>query len=315
MPITTTTVMPSAVQQSFSGKLLSVPTPSLIHKLPAMKRTMPSHGGDTLRMKRYNKLATAPVPLGNTGIEPPAQTLSAIFVDAKIDFYGSYVMINEQVSLQIEDPVINAATERLGVSLRETEDELTRNMLLATAGAVNCVGGGNGDNPTEISRYDVSGVASTLLGNDAYTVLDNIEGANKFGTAPVHDSYFAMCHTALTRDLTDTAGFIHKNNYPNQTRTLRSEYGSIDALRFFISSAGSVSANASAAGDDVYNIFCCGMEAYACIEQDLYSASFIYRPPIYDGPLALNCSVGYKFAEVPRITNDLWILNLRTTLS
>ncbi len=40
------------------------------------------------------------------------------------------------------------------------------------------------------------------------------------------------------------------------------------------------------------------MEAYACIEQDGYSASFIYRPPIYDGPLALNASVGYKFAEV-----------------
>ena len=52
---------------------------------------------------------------------------------------------------------------------------------------------------------------------------------------------------------------------------------------------------------------------YCCVEQDGYSASFIYRPPIYDGPLALNASVGYKFAEVPRITNDLWIINLRAT--
>lgn len=48
-------------------------------------------------------------------------------------------------------------------------------------------------------------------------------------------------------------------------------------------------------------MFCAGMEAYACIEQDGYSASFLYRPPIYDGPLAMNASVGYKFAEVPRI--------------
>jgi hypothetical protein len=54
---------------------------------------------------------------------------------------------------------------------------------------------------------------------------------------------------------------------------------------------------------------------YACVEQDGYSAAFIYRPPIYDGPLALNASVGYKFAEVPRITNDLWVLNLRATLA
>ena len=66
---------------------------------------------------------------------------------------------------------------------------------------------------------------------------------------------------------------------------------------------------------DVYNIFVVGMEAYACIEQDGYSTQFIYRPPIYDGPLALNCSVGFKMAQVPRISNDAWVLNLRTTLN
>ena len=79
-----------------------------------------------------------------------------------------------------------------------------------------------------------------------------------------------------------------------------------------ISKTGS---NASNNGNDVFNVFCVGMEAYAVVEQDGYSAQFIYRPPIYDGPLALNASVGYKFAQVPRITNDAWVINLRTTLS
>jgi hypothetical protein len=96
---------------------------------------------------------------------------------------------------------------------------------------------------------------------------------------------------------------------------LRSEWGAIGNLRFLVSSIGSVSTQASNLGQDVYNIFCVGIEAYACIEQDGYSASFIYRPPIYDSPLALNASVGYKFAEVPRITNDQWVINLRATLA
>lgn len=96
---------------------------------------------------------------------------------------------------------------------------------------------------------------------------------------------------------------------------LRSEWGAIGNLRFLVSSVGSISPNASALGADVFNIFCVGMEAYACIQQDGYSASFIYRPPIYDGPLALNASVGWKFAEVPRITNDQWVINLRATLA
>ena len=54
-----------------------------------MKKRMPSKGGRTLRMRRYNALDTAIVPLGNTGITPPSQTLTAVDIDATIDFYGN----------------------------------------------------------------------------------------------------------------------------------------------------------------------------------------------------------------------------------
>lgn len=315
MAITTTTMLPAPVQQSFSYKLLSVPTPSLIHKLPAMKKNMPRNGGTTLRMVRYNALETAMVPLGNSGITPPAVSLTKVNIDAKMDFYGQYIQINEQVTLTSQDPVLNEAAKRLGVSLRQTEDQLTRNMLAATASFINCTAGVNGDNPTEITRTDVDTTVRSLLNNDAYTIMDNIEGEDKFGTAPIRDAYFALASTQLSGNLDAVAGFVHKNQYPDPKDALRSEWGSIGNLRFLLSSIGSVTANGSNLGEDVFNIFCVGMEAYACIEQDGYSAQFIYRPPIYDGPLALNCSVGYKFAEVPRILNDLWVINLRATLS
>lgn len=314
MAITTTSVLPAPVQQSFSNKLLSVPVPNMIHKIPAMKKQMPRNGGNTLRMRRYNPLATAMVPLGNSGVTPPPQQLTAVDIDAKVSFYGTYVMINEQVTLQNQDPVLNECAARLGVSLRQTEDQLTRDMLASTASYINCVGGVNGDSPTEITRSDVDVIVRTLLSNNAYTIMDKIEGEDKFGTAPVRNAYFALCSTQLTGNLDNVSGFIHHTQYPSPMNVLRSEWGSIGNLRFLISSIGSMSSSASNLGSDVYNIFCVGMEAYACVEQDGYSAQFIYRPPIYDGPLALNASVGYKFAEVPRITNDLWVLNLRATL-
>jgi len=315
MAITTTSVLPAPVQQSFSYKLLSVPVPNMIHKIPAMKKQMPRNGGTTLRMRRYNPLNTAMVPLGNSGLTPPAQTLTAVDIDAKISFYGTYVQLNEQVTLQNQDPVLNECAARLGVSLRQTEDQLTRDMLAGTAAFINCTGGVNGDNPTEITVSDVSTVVRTLLNNNAYTILDNIEGEDKFGTAPVRDAYFALTSTFMTSNLDAMNGFTHKTNYPSPMNALRSEWGTVGNLRFLVSSIGSVTPNASMLAANVYNIFCVGMEAYACIEQDGYSATFIYRPPIYDGPLALNASVGYKFAEVPRITNDLWVINLRATLS
>ena len=315
MAITTSSVLPAPVQQSLSFKLLSVPTPYMIHKIPAMLKYMPRNGGTDLRMRRFNPLATATVPLGNSGVYPPAQQLTAIDIDAKMDFYGTYVVLNEQVTLQSQDPVLNEAAKRLGVSLRQTEDELTRNMLAATASFINCVGGTNGDNPTELVRSDVDEVIKTLASADAYTISDSIEGEDRFGTAPVRDSYFVMASTNLIGDLERVAGFVSKSQYPNQDQVLRPEWGSISNTRWLLSSIGSSDANASLNGNTIYNCFVAGMEAYCCIEQDGYSAQFIYRPPIYDGPLALNASVGYKFAEVPRITNDAWIINLRCTLS
>src|ERR1700679_1708924 len=172
-------------------------------------------------------------------------------------------------------------------------------MLASTASFINCTGGVNGDNPTEITRSDVDTIIATLADNNAYTIMDNIEGEDKFGTAPVRDAYFALGSTKLIGQMERVAGFTAKSQYPSPMDALRSEWGAISNLRFLISSIGSFTANASNLGANVYNIFCVGMEAYACIEQDGYSAAFIYRPPIYDGPLALNASVGYKFAEVP----------------
>ncbi len=125
MSITTSSVLPAPVQQSFSFKLLSVPVPYMIHKIPADLKAMPRNarnGGTTLRMRRYNPLATAPVPLGNSGVTPPPQQLTAINIDAQMDFYGTYILLNEQVTLQNQDPVLNEAAQRLGVSLNVMGD-------------------------------------------------------------------------------------------------------------------------------------------------------------------------------------------------
>ena len=221
MAITTTSLLPPAVAQSYSQKMLSVKTPNNIHNIAAVPKMMPRNGGTDLRMRRPNPLLTSLVPLGNSGEPVPAQLLTAVDIDAKISFYGSFVILNEQVVLQNQDPVLNIAAERLGVAMRQTEDELTRNMLSSTASAVNCVGGLNGDNPTELSASDVSDFTTALLGNDAFMIMDNIEGENKFATAPVRNAFFAMCHTNVIKSMENVTGFLNIANYPSPTNALR----------------------------------------------------------------------------------------------
>ena len=102
--ITTTTTLPAPVQQTFDDVLLSVRTPNLIHKIGALSKRLPAKGGRTLRMARYDRLPTAPVPLGPSGATPPATPLNRVDIDATMSFYGLYVAINQQVTLQNQDP-------------------------------------------------------------------------------------------------------------------------------------------------------------------------------------------------------------------
>ena len=315
MSITTTSTLPPQVLLSFSMKLLSTPVPYFIHTVGADYRTMRANGGTTLRMTRYNPLAAALVPIGNSGQTPPAQQLTAVNIDAVVGFYGTYVELNEQVTLQRQDPVLNEAAERLGVSLRQTEDELTRDRLLSTMSQVNCTGGSNGDNPTELTFSDVVNVVKQLRSNNAYEFMDGIIGENRFGTSPTRDAYLAMGSTQLQGQFENISQFTYKWNYPSLQSTMPSEYGAIANVRFLLSSIGAKLPNASANGADVYPLIVIGRESYCIVEQDRYSSSFIYRPPIFSSPLALNATVGWKMAYAGVITNDAWVFLLNSTLS
>jgi N4-gp56 family major capsid protein len=210
---------------------------------------------------------------------------------------------------------LNEAAQRLGVSLKQTDDQLMRDMLAATASFINCVNGTDGDFPTEISRSDIDITIRALVGANAHTISENIEGADMFGTGPIRDAYFMYSSTDIIPDLERVTGFIPKAQYPSPMHALQAEWGSVSNLRMLVTSVGSTTPQASTLGNTVYNNFCLGLEAYAAIEQDGYSAQFLYRPPIYDSPLALNASVGWKMANARVITQDTWVINLRSTIS
>lgn len=211
--------------------------------------------------------------------------------------------------------VLNQAAARLGQSLRETEDELMRSMLESTASFVNCVGGVNGDNPTEPTAVDFEGVVTSLQNSDGEFVGDVVEGENKFGTGPVRDSYFCMASTQLIPRLQAMNGFLSKAQYPSQLNILSAEWGSVNNVRFVLSSRGSVTPNASLLGANVYNMFVTAQESYTSIQLDGESAKFIYHPPGWgDDPAELRQTAAFRFAHARAITNDAWIINLRATL-
>lgn len=306
--------LPPQIQQRYNAKLLSTPERNCIHNLFATPVELPDNNGFIDRQSRYDALDTFEVPLDDAQINPPAQSLNRVDVDCRVRVYASYVVLTRQVTITNQDSVLNSAAARLGQALKETQDILQRDNLEATASIINCVGGSNGDLPTEITIEDLDDVVAVLQGNDGEYITDMIDAENKFGTSPVGDAYAMMSHTRMIPALNSVTGFIRKFAYPSIKNTLSSEWGAVNNIRSYVSSQGSISANASLLGNDIANNFITAKEGYKVVWQAGGKAKFIYLPPGYNNdPCMLRHTAGATFYQGQCITQDLWVQNLRST--
>lgn len=173
-------------------------------------------------------------------------------------------------------PVLNSAAARLGQAMRETQDVLVRDELEATASVINCVGGTNGDLPTEMALSDVDDIVTVLQNNDAEYITDMIPGELKIGTSPIGDAYLMLATTRMIPVFNNIQQFLRKFQYPNVDKTLQTEWGGVNNVRMFVSSQGSVTPSASLMGNDVANCFVVAKESYKVVKvSDHYKFSLI----------------------------------------
>lgn len=314
MPVTTPSTLPPAVQQSLNLTILSTPTAEYIYKMAALKEYMPRHGGDTMRYRRFQALNTFKAPLGGSAVTPPSQTLNSTDIDAKIEWYGTWIELSEQVVLQNQESVLHNAALRLGQSLRETEDELISGMLASSATHIDATQGGNGDVPTELTTEDNDTMTTTLITSRGHMYLSGIEGEDKFGTAPVRKAFIALTNSALIPDIQRMDEFISVSAYPGQEYVLDGEWGAVHNARFFVSDIAPTRPNSSADGNTIYECAYVAKEAYGVIDQQGGEAKFIYHPARYSGPLEQSVTAASKFAQAVRLLNDAWVLVLDATI-
>jgi N4-gp56 family major capsid protein len=313
MAITTVAVLPPAVRDYYDRLLLMTAYPTLIHTKFAQKRMLPRKMGDTIVFRRYSRLATVPIPLVD-GVTPPGATLSATDIKARVDFYGNYVMITNQVELTVEDRVLNESARLLAQNLGQTIDEVTRDVLASTSSVLLCSNGSNGSNPTEINKLDIDIAVKTLLGNDAEMISQVVTGIDAFGTAPIRPAFWGYMDTDLLDDLEQVSNFQPTSSYPSQQTVLEAEWGATGNVRWLYTSVGSV----SSASPAVYNNFIIGKEAYAVVHLGSESGDFYIEPLGSAGsadPLHQRGTVGWQHPFVARILNDAFMLNLMATHS
>jgi len=271
--------LPPQIQQRYNAKLLSTPERNLVHMLFASPVELPDNQGFIDRQSRYDRLDLFPTPLDDSQINPPSQQLNRVDVDCRVRVYATYIVLTRQVTITNEDPVLNSAAARLGQALRETQDVLVRDQLESSASVVNCVGGSNGDLPTEMALSDVDDIVTTLQNNSGEYITNIVEASRNISTSPIGDAYGCMLTTRMIPVLNNIQGFVRKFQYSRIDETLQVEWGGVNNVRFFVSEQGSVTPNASLLGNDIANCFVAAKEAYKVVWQAGGKARFIYLPP------------------------------------
>jgi len=294
-------------------EMLSTPVFNLIHSFAADLHFAQAHMSDTTRLSRMERLSLDGGRLDGSGIDPVPEIPVRTDIDAKTEIYGKAIVVNEQVDL-FNSPGVQAKYKLLlGQWLFEKEDILMRDLLSTNVVFQTATGGASSDNPTEITRKDINNIEQILLNGDAKTVMETIEGENKFGTSPVRDAFVAMANTAITPDIQNVTGVVLKANYSDQKGLRPEEYCTIGRFRFFVSSKGAKVDNASLLGATIYRIPMVGMEAYSKIEQNGYSARVGIIPNYAMSTVAQNYGMYAKFAIARAITNQNWASGLEVT--
>ena len=301
------------VQQWYDEVLLAMEVPRTIHAMGAKRKSMPGNNSKIIRQERYHRLPTATTPLGDSGLTPEGELMDSEFINIELGLYASYTRITEQHEKTTQSPVLNQRARLLGIQKKETEDELLREMLSSTASFVSCSGGVNGDVPTEIEATDVQKIVDALKSYDANTMDSREDASDKFGTASVAASYFALGHVNLNSTISSISGFTQVKDYANYSKVKPSELGAAYYTRFFTSSIGSVDLTSSGLGNNVYNLFFMGMDAYTGV--DISGTSrFIYHDARLDGPLELTTTAGWKQLFGCGINNAAWVIKARSTV-
>jgi len=222
-----------------------------------------------------------------------------------------FATITDVVDLTVQDPNITIEVTRQNDQMMNTLDQLTRDVLAASASSTACSNGSNGNTPTELNKTDIDAVRSTLRGNNADYMTQLVKAGTGQGTSPIRPSYWGIADTDLESDLESVSGFKSMANYAAQQGVDPAEWGSTGNVRWLTTTQGFLSSS-------TYSLPIIAKEAYGSIDISGGNAQAIIKGFGSAGtgdPLNQIATVGWKMWQVARILNDLFIHVLTCTIS
>lgn len=232
----------------YSGYLIDMAEPELIHDQFGQKHPIPKNGGKEIQFRKYDSLPKMLKPL-EEGITPDGQQLSMSTITQTVKQYGGYIELSDMLLLTAVDNNMVQATKLLGSQAGRTLDTITREVL---NGGTNVLYA-NGATRAEVGVSDKLTVA---LVRRAVRIL-------KIMNAPRIDGcYVAIVHPDCVYDLMDDPDWKNPHQYQDTSELYEGELGKIAGVRFVECNEAKIFVGKGKDGADVYSTLILGDDAY-----------------------------------------------------
>lgn len=312
MADTNTSTITQASQNYLSVPFLSRAYPRFVHPLFGQVRDIPMNNTTTIRFRKYGSLSAATTAL-TEGVTPTSSTISSTDITAIALQYGAYVQLTDWLKMTTQDQKLGYLTEIsevLGDQMGDTIDQLTATVLSAGTTiqyAQGVVGRTTVAAGMFLTRDEVVKATTTLLGNNAKYMREAVKASDGFNTSPILDSFIAIIHPNTYRSLRDEPGWVPVAEYGDPSdRISPAEVGSLEDVRFLVSTNAVKFAAGGAAGIDVYSTIIFGQEWYGITRISGHEVEIITKTPEGNNdntndPLNQRNTMGWKISYVPVI--------------
>lgn len=320
MATTTTSSITQASQNFLSTPFLSRAYPRFVHPLFGQVRDIPVNSTTDIRFRKYGSLSAATTAL-TEGVTPDSSQISSTDITATALQYGAWVELTDWLKMTTQDAKLGYLTEIsevLGDQMGDTLDQLTATVLNAgtTIQYAQGVAGRSSVAPGMfLTRDEIIKGTTTLLGNNAKYMREVVKASDGFNTSPVMESFISIIHPNTYRSLRDEPGWIPVSEYgdPND-RISPAEVGSLEDVRFLVTTNAKVFTAAGSGSIDVYSTIIFGQEWYGLTRVSGHEVEIITKTAEANGstadPLNQRNTMGWKASYVVKILQQAFGLRV-----
>ena len=265
MANTDTVQISHAVNNFYDRRMLQAARPKLLHTKWAQVRDIPQGNTNVIKFRRYALLTAATTALSE-GVTPSGSQLSVTDVTGTVAQYGDYVTTTDWLKLTSPDPWATEMASVLGQQAGNTLDQLTRDVMVAGTTvqyASSATSRGTVTSAMKLNKSEIQEAVLTLQGNDAEMITSMVNPTDGFNTQPLMPCYVGIVTENTYRDLKNETGWVKAAEYPSQQGMMPGEVGSLDEVRFVMTTNGKIFASAGSGSIDVHATMILAANYYA----------------------------------------------------